>query len=219
VSGSTIITGDWNRIERYKEMIPQDLQQALQRLKDGTHTPADLEALRRAVHTGQVTLATGERAVAIGGSADGAIIVTGDGNIVQVLSARQRADLERLLAARRYNIPPLPEHYVPREEYLAPLRQALLGDGAAALGIVGVRGMGGIGKSVLAAALALRLAELPRPDLYPLWDETLPLLARRTRRNLLADLRALVPVIHALGGDEAIAETFRAIQDTARWWP
>jgi WD40 repeat protein len=133
-------------------MIPQDLQQALQRLKDGTHTPADLEALRHAVQTGQVTLATGERAVALGGSADGAIIITGDIRIE--LNPRQRADLERLLAARRYNIPPLPEHYVPREEFLDPLRQALLGDGAAALGIVGVRGMGGIGKSVLAAALA-----------------------------------------------------------------
>jgi len=132
----------------------QELRMLLSRLADDTATPADLEALRHAVQTGQVTLATGERAVAIGSSADGAIIVTGDGNIVQVLSARQRADLERLLAYRRYNLPTLPEHYVPREEYLAPLRQALLSDGAAALGIVGVRGMGGIGKSVLAAALA-----------------------------------------------------------------
>jgi hypothetical protein len=69
------------------------------------------------------------------------------------------------------------------------------------------------------AALAPRLAELPRSALYPLWDETLPLLARRTRRDLLADLRALVPVIHALGGEAAIAETARAIQDVARWWP
>jgi hypothetical protein len=66
--------------------------------------------------------------------------------------------------------------------------------------------------------LFLRLAELPRPTLYPPWDETLPLLARRTRPDLLADLRALVPVIHALGGEAAIAETFRAIQDVARWW-
>jgi len=195
----------------------QELRMLLSRLADGTATPADLEALRHAVQTGQVTLATGERAVALGGSADGAIIITGDIRIE--LNSRQRADLERLLAARRYNIPPLPEHYVPREEFLDPLRRALLGDGAAALGIVGVRGMGGIGKSVLAAALAPRLAELPRPALYPLWDETLPLLARRTRRDLLADLRALVPVIHALGGAGAIAETARAIQDVARWWP
>jgi hypothetical protein len=64
-----------------------------------------------------------------------------------------------------------------------------------------------------------RLAELPRPALYPRWDETLPLLARRTRPDLLADLGALVPVIHALGGEAAIAETFRAIQDVVRWWP
>jgi hypothetical protein len=69
------------------------------------------------------------------------------------------------------------------------------------------------------AALAPRLAELPRPALYPLWDETLSHRARRTRPDLLADLRALVPVIHALGGEAAIAETARAIQDTARWWP
>jgi len=142
------------RIAENTEAIRQQLAEILERIGRGQETPEDIRILRHAVQTGQVTLATGERAVALGGSADGAIIVTGDGNIVQVLSARQRADLERLLAARRYNIPPLPEHYVPREEFLAPLRQALLGDGAAALGIVGVRGMGGIGKSVLAAALA-----------------------------------------------------------------
>jgi len=74
--------------------------------------------------------------------------------LAEARNARPRADLERLRAARRYNIPPLPEHYIPREEYLAPLRRALLSDGAPAPGIVGILGMGGIGKSVLAAALA-----------------------------------------------------------------
>jgi truncated hemoglobin YjbI len=69
------------------------------------------------------------------------------------------------------------------------------------------------------AALAPRLAELPRPALYPLWDKTLPVLARRTRPDLLADLQALVLVIHALGGEAAITETARAIRDVARWWP
>jgi hypothetical protein len=68
-------------------------------------------------------------------------------------------------------------------------------------------------------ALPPRLAELSRRALYPLWEEPLLLLARRTRPDLLADLRALVPVIHALGGEAAIAETFRAIQDVVRWWP
>ncbi len=69
------------------------------------------------------------------------------------------------------------------------------------------------------AALAPHLAALPRPALSPLWDETLPRLARRTRRDVLADLRALAPVLFALGGAEAVQETFRAIQDVGRWWP
>jgi hypothetical protein len=51
------------------------------------------------------------------------------------------------------------------------------------------------------------------------WQETLPILARRTRPDLLSDLRALSSLIAALGGEEAIAETFRAVQDVGRWWP
>jgi hypothetical protein len=69
------------------------------------------------------------------------------------------------------------------------------------------------------AALAPRLAELERPALYPLWAESLPVLSGRTRQDLLTDLRALAPVIARLGGAEAVAETFRAIQDVGRWWP
>jgi hypothetical protein len=67
--------------------------------------------------------------------------------------------------------------------------------------------------------LAPRLIQIPRQDLYPMWQETLPVLARRTRRDLLTDLRALVPVIVALGETDAIAATFRAIQDVAARWP
>jgi len=48
---------------------------------------------------------------------------------------------------------------------------------------------------------------------------TAQLLARRLRRDLLADLRAPEPVIATLGGAGAVAETFRAIQDVGRWWP
>jgi DNA polymerase III delta prime subunit len=69
------------------------------------------------------------------------------------------------------------------------------------------------------SALAKRLANQPLSWLYPLWAETLPVLARRTRKNLLSDLRALTPLIHALGGEQAVGETFRAIQDVGRWWP
>jgi len=72
--------------------LPPELTQALERLRAGVTDAADLETLRCALQAGQIALA-------IGGSADGAIIVTGNGNIVQVLTARQRADLERILAA------------------------------------------------------------------------------------------------------------------------
>ncbi len=69
------------------------------------------------------------------------------------------------------------------------------------------------------SALAPRLAELPKAQAYPLWAETLPVLAGRTRRDLLSDLGALALLIAALGGEQAFTETARAIQDVARWWP
>ncbi len=70
------------------------------------------------------------------------------------------------------------------------------------------------------AGLEPHVAQLPSQQLYPAWQETLSVLAiRSTRRDLVSDLRALAPVIAALGGEEAVAETFRAIQDVGRWWP
>lgn len=69
------------------------------------------------------------------------------------------------------------------------------------------------------AKLASCRPKLTNDLLYPLWRETLPVLARRARWDLLNDLHALPPVIAALGGAEAIEETFHAIQDVGRWWP
>lgn len=46
---------------------------------------------------------------------------------------------------------------------------------------------------------------------------TLPL-ARRTRWDPLASLRALASVLAAKGGEKAIAETFCTIQDVGCWW-
>ena len=67
--------------------------------------------------------------------------------------------------------------------------------------------------------ISLDLAGLPPSVLYPLWQETLHVLAQRTRSDLLSDLCALTPVILALGGPEALEETARAIVDVGRWWP
>jgi hypothetical protein len=50
-------------------------------------------------------------------------------------------------------------------------------------------------------------------------SERLPVLATRDRRGLVTYLRAMAPLIAALGGLEAIEETESAIDDVARWWP
>jgi hypothetical protein len=67
--------------------------------------------------------------------------------------------------------------------------------------------------------LTLYLTQLPRDTLYSLWGDMLHTLSSETRPNFLADLRALGPVIFALGDEKALTETFRAIQDVGRWWP
>jgi hypothetical protein len=73
--------------------------------------------------------------------------------------------------------------------------------------------------------LAPRLNSLSRSTLAKLWLEDrggtnlLHVLATRSRRDLLADIGALVTVIAKLGGEEAVFETFHAIQDVGRWWP
>jgi hypothetical protein len=61
--------------------------------------------------------------------------------------------------ARLHSVPDLPPHYLPREDVLGALKQRLLlGDTSVAITgqgqAMGIQGMGGIGKSVLAAALA-----------------------------------------------------------------
>ncbi|MCP4548694.1 MAG: hypothetical protein GY835_19730 [bacterium] len=75
------------------------------------------------------------------------------------------------------------------------------------------------------SALTTHLTTLSRPELTRIWlqeqegGNLLHFLARRTRKDLLVDLQVLAPVIAALGGREAVPETFRAIQDVGEWWP
>jgi hypothetical protein len=68
-------------------------------------------------------------------------------------------------------------------------------------------------------ALADKLTQMPKTQLYPLWQKTLHTLSLRTRRDLLSDITALTPVIFYLGGQEAIKNTAIAIQEVSRWWP
>ncbi|WP_044290893.1 NB-ARC domain-containing protein [Rivularia sp. PCC 7116] len=65
-----------------------------------------------------------------------------------------------LCLAKLFNVPKLPDNFLPRDEQLQPLKQKVLSHTNQPVGItsttrrVGLQGMGGIGKTVLATALA-----------------------------------------------------------------
>ncbi|MCF2151651.1 NB-ARC domain-containing protein [Desmonostoc muscorum LEGE 12446] len=65
---------------------------------------------------------------------------------------------------------------------------------------------------------ALDLSQIPSVKLFPSWQDTLHQLSLRSRPDLLQDIKALFPVIFALGGEAATSEIARAIVDVGRWW-
>src|SRR5256885_303430 len=113
------------------------LKAALLRLATGNATDAELEIVQRALEKDQITLATGEQAVAVGGNVNDAVIVTGDENIVLVIQGLNAEILRTAIkqmqtpkeSADSLNItrfiPSLPYHFVERKE-LEELRDLLL---------------------------------------------------------------------------------------------
>jgi NACHT domain len=67
--------------------------------------------------------------------------------------------------------------------------------------------------TVLIANLAIH------PDRFNLWKNLLHFLSYQNRPGLLNDIKALIPMITALGEEVSITETARAIQDVSHWWP
>src|SRR5687767_2493359 len=61
-----------------------ELRGALGRLVDGTAGEGDRRLVGDALEAGRIVVATGERAVALGGDASDAVIATGDGAVIQV---------------------------------------------------------------------------------------------------------------------------------------
>jgi hypothetical protein len=77
-------------------------------------------------------------------------------------------------------------------------------------------------RSPVLTALAPGLCGLSFAELSRLWLQTIPVLAARARRDLLADLKSLAPVLVALAGPDApteLCEVACAVFDVARWWP
>ena len=63
------------------------------------------------------------------------------------------------------------------------------------------------------------LPQQPAATFRDLWQKNLHHLATRARPDFLSDLRALCPTLVALGGQEAVVETYAAVEDVGRWWP
>ena len=70
---------------------------ALDRLISGQPEANDWAVLVEARDSRQISVVTGERAVQFGGSADGAVVVTGDGSIVLKLRASDAAAVDAIL--------------------------------------------------------------------------------------------------------------------------
>ncbi len=68
------------------------------------------------------------------------------------------------------------------------------------------------------SSLAPYLAELPLDVLVRLWRETLPRLVLRTRKDVLADIRAMQPVVARVWGDDGLVAVARAVLDVGRWF-
>jgi hypothetical protein len=77
------------------------------------------------------------------------------------------------------------------------------------------------GKSFRAQAFAALIPNwllLPVSQSLGLWKELILVLSRRSRPDLLLDLKSLAPVISDLGGISAINTTIKSIRDVAKWW-
>jgi len=137
-----------------------NLKGALERLIAGCSTEQDREQVQAALAAGALSIATGERAVSLGGDANGAVIVTGDGNVVIRIDASGAAAIDRLLQRSH----PSALHQLPADvaDFAGRAAQveALLGVLSASGGRVAISaidGMGGLGKTTLAVHVAHRL--------------------------------------------------------------
>jgi hypothetical protein len=136
------------------------LKGTIERLVANTASAEDLDHIRAAFAERILSIATGEHAVAIGGDAIGAVIMTGDGNVVLRIDASGAAAIDRLIQRSH----PSPLHQLPadiadfagREAQMERLLEVLSARGGR-IAINAIDGMGGLGKTALAVHVAHRL--------------------------------------------------------------
>ncbi|ADJ29249.1 hypothetical protein [Nitrosococcus watsonii] len=118
---------------------------------------------------------------------------------------RQVPDKQERVSAFRQLVPHL----------RAEEREEVLGEALAAARAIEEEGV----RAQVLRVLINKLVSLSCAFLYPLWQNTLPVLASQRRSDFLNDIRTLTPLIAKIGGQKAVEETFRAIRNVMRWWP
>src|SRR5215831_545155 len=182
------------------------LKGALERLVAGRSTLQDRELVQAALVAGELSMAMGERAVAVRGDAQGAVIVSGDGNVVLPVDALGVAAIDRLLQRSH----PSPLHQLPADvaDFAGRGAQmerllALLSAPGGRAAISAIDGMGGLGKTTLAVHVAHRLT-----GRYP--DAQIVVHMAATSAAPLSPAQALTRVIQAFEPlmqlPEAVAE-------------
>ncbi|MGK7921014.1 MAG: NB-ARC domain-containing protein [Trichodesmium sp.] len=73
-------------------------------------------------------------------------------------------------------------------------------------------------RASLLKALSKKLIQMPKIQLYPLWQNLLYSLSLQTCPNLISDIKALKSAILFLGGEETWNNAAIAIEDVSRWW-
>jgi len=145
------------------ETALHEVRKALERLIAGKTSSDDEELLRDTLQNNQYSIAVGERAVAISGNANDAIIITGDGNAVHVFNGLDTNALETIARLVRETLPLrtllTPEQFYQRAEREALVRHEgiLVGRGslferlreqlARDIQVLVLYGSGGIGKT------------------------------------------------------------------------
>lgn len=135
------------------------LRAALERLVKGNSTDQDRSDVQQALLAGRLVYTAGERGIAIGGDATGAVIITGDQNQIKFeLAVPEYERLrERLFPLPQGIPPPFPQLiFIGREQALNDVK-GLLGVGGALVGsshTAIVRGWPGVGKTTLVSVLS-----------------------------------------------------------------
>jgi len=63
------------------------------------------------------------------------------------------------------------------------------------------------------------LSKAPLSVSYHWFEQTLPILASHTRKDLFSDLSALLLWFTYLGGEDTAREIYLAVRDVTTWWP